>query len=86
MVKLTVFGLIIRFGKIYVSNDYVKDSPFTFAITLEDHTPNTLLINNARHYTCWKRFIENYNLGNVCFESSKIKYVVQELLKTILRI
>lgn len=71
-------------GKIYVSNDFDKNSPFIFACTLKDHTPNTLLLNSAKKYNCWKSFIDNYRMGNVRFENSKIKYIVQELLKLIL--
>lgn len=71
-------------GKIYVSNDYDKNSPFVFACTLKDHSSNTMLINSAKKYSCWKTFIENYGLGNVRFENMKIKYVVQELFKIML--
>lgn len=71
-------------GRIYVSNDFDKNSPFVFACTLKDHSPNTLLLNSAKKYNCWKSFIENYRLGNVRFENSKIKYVVQELLKLMI--
>lgn len=71
-------------GKIYVSNDYNKNTPFMFACTLKDHTPNTLLLSTAKKYSCWKSFIDNYRLGNVRFENMKIKFVVQELIKLIL--
>lgn len=71
-------------GKIYVSNDYDKNSPFIFACTLKDHTPNTLLLNSAKKYNCWKSFLDNYKMGNVRFENNKIKYVAQELIKYIL--
>lgn len=70
-------------GKIYVSNDYIKDFPFTFACTLADHTPNTLLLSTVKKYSCWKNFIQNYNIGNVRFENAKIKYIVQDLIKMI---
>ena len=71
-------------GKIYVSYDYNKNTPFMFACTLKDHTPNTMLLNSAKKYNCWKSFIDNYRMGNVRFENSKIKYVVQELFKIML--
>lgn len=71
-------------GKLYVSHDYVKNTPFIFATTLKDHTPNTMFLASARKYSCWKHFIENYNLGNVRFENLKIKNIVQDLLKNIL--
>lgn len=71
-------------GKIYVSLDYDKYSPFIFAATLKDHTPNTMLLSSAKKYACWKNFIDNYKLGNVYFENNKIKFVTQELIKTII--
>ena len=71
-------------GKIYVSLDYDINTPFIFAMTLKDHTPNTMLINSAKKYNCFKTFIENFKLGNVYYENSKIKYVVQDLIKTII--
>ena len=73
-----------KLGKIYVSNDYLKNYPFTFACTLEDHSPNTMFLASCKKYTCWKTFIDNYNLGNVRFENSKIKYIVQDLIKQIM--
>lgn len=76
--------MIIKNGKIFVSTDYIKNTPFIFATTLKDHTPNTMFLNSARKYNCWKNFIENYNLGNVRFESVKIKNIVQDLIKQLL--
>lgn len=68
-------------GCIYVSFDYDKSTPFVFALTLSDHSPNTMLINSAKKYNCWKSFIENFNLGNVRYENIKIKNVVTEVIK-----
>ena len=73
-----------KLGKIFVSNDYLKNYPFTFACTLDDHTPNTMFLSSCKKYSCWKTFIDNYNLGNVRFENSKIKYIVQDLIKQIM--
>lgn len=70
-------------GKIYVSNDYIN-SPLTFACTLKEHTPNTLLLKTAKKYSFWKSFIENYGMGNVRFENMKIKLICQELIKMII--
>ena len=79
-----VFGLTSSNGKIFVSSDYDKNSPFKFACTLQDHSPNTMLLKSFKKYNCWKSFIENYSMGNVRFENNKIKYVCQELIKNIL--
>lgn len=69
---------------IFVSFDYIKDTPFMFATTLKDHSPNTMFLNSAKKYSCWRMFIENYNLGNVRFENQKIKNIVQDLIKSII--
>lgn len=71
-------------GKIFVSFDYIKNTPYMFATTLQDHSPNTMFLNSARKYNCWRNFIENYNLGNIRFENVKIKNIVQELIKNLL--
>lgn len=71
-------------GKVFVSNDYMKDTPYMFATTLKDHTENTLFLSSAKKYNCWKQFIENYQLGNVRFENQKIKNIVSDLIKKII--
>ena len=80
------FGVWFDFkvGKIFVSNDYDPNTTYIFACTLEDHKPNTLLLSCSKQYTCWKNFIQNYKLGNVRFESQKIKIISIELIKTML--
>lgn len=71
-------------GKIFVSNDYNKNTPYLFSFTLRDHTPNTLMISSIRNYSNWKNFIENFKLGNVYYENQKIKHVTNNLLKMVL--
>ena len=71
-------------GNIYISYDYEKNSPFIFACTLADHSPNTLFINSAKKYSCWKTFIQSYNSGNLRFENAKIKSITQDLIKLLL--
>lgn len=79
-----VYGLIIIFGKVFVSSDYIKNTPFMFACTLSDHTPNTLLLTSVKKYNCWKVFIESYKLGSLRFESVKIKNITTELISKII--
>ena len=78
------FGLIIIFGKVFVSSDYIKNTPFMFACTLSDHTPNTLLLTSIKKYNCWKVFIESYKIGSLRFESMKIKNITTELISKII--
>lgn len=67
--------------KIFVSNDYDKYSPYIFAITLQDHTPNTMMLGALKRYRFWKLFIENFKLGNVYYENQKIKHTIYEIIK-----
>lgn len=82
--KRLAYGTITKNGKIFISTDFYKNTPYIFATTLKDHTPNTMFLAQARKYNCWKQFIENYKLGNVRFESVKIKNIVQDLIKNLL--
>ena len=68
-------------GKMFVSFDYDKNSPFIYSMTLKDHTPNTMMFNALKKYNFWKEFLQNYKLGNVFFENQKIKHEVYELIK-----
>ena len=81
MVKHSVFGMISMNGKIFVSTDYNKFSPYLFSMTLKDHSPNTLMFNAMKRYNFWKLFLENFKLGNVYFENQKIKHSMYELIK-----
>ena len=81
MVKRLVFGMIITNGKIFVSTDYDKFSPYLFSMTLKDHSPNTLMFNAMKRYNFWKLFLENFKIGNVYFENQKIKHSMYELIK-----
>ena len=82
--KEKIYGVWFDYkvGKIFVSYDY--DSPICFACTLEDHSPNTMFFSIAKDYNSWRNFIKNYKLGNVYFESQKIKIVCQELIKNLI--
>ena len=70
-------------GKMYVSNDYI-DNGLVFATTTGDHSPNTLLYSIAKKYNCWNSFIDNYKLGNVYFESVKIKNICKDVIKNLI--
>ena len=46
-------------GKVYVSLDYDKNSPYVFSITLQDLTPNLMMISVAKNYNCFKEYTFN---------------------------
>ena len=68
-------------GKVYVSEDYVPNSPMIFSITLKDYRPNVMLMSAFSRYDFWKQFLKYFKLGVVCYESQKIKYVVFEIIR-----
>ena len=80
------FGVWVDFklGKIFISKDYDKNTPFLFSCSLEDHSDNTMFLKSAKRYNCWKRLIENFELGNVRFENQQIKNISMQLFKTML--
>ena len=84
--KDNIYGVWFDFsvGKIFVSNDY-KENGINFACTLQDHSPNTMLLNEAKNLYCFKTFIKNYKLGNVYFENIKIKSLCGEVIKLLLK-
>ena len=84
--KGIIFGIWFDFteGKIYVSNDYNKQSLNLFALTNADHNENTMLMKSLNKYNCWKKFMENYEIGNVRFESQEIKAIFTEIINQVL--
>lgn len=68
-------------GKMFVSENVDPSCKIVYAITTSDHTPNTLLLNNLNKSPFFKMFIDNYKMGNVYFESIKIKQIVYEVIR-----
>ena len=68
-------------GKVYVSEDYLKNSDFIFSITLKDSRPNVMMISALRRYDFWKMFLQYFKLGVVYFENQKIKHYVFEIIR-----
>ena len=71
-------------GKMYVSNDYLENG-IIFACTSKDHKPNTMLMSIAKKYNCWNNFINNFKLGNLYYENTKIKNIAFEVMKMIVK-
>lgn len=71
----------INNNKIFVSKDYLKNTPYIFAMTLHDHSPNTLMFNSLKKYNFWKNFLNYFSLGIIYYENQKIKHIVYELIQ-----
>ena len=83
--KDNIYGVWLDYnvGKVYVSNSY-NPNGITFACTKNDLTTNTMLLSIAKNYNAWKVFIKNYKLGNVFYETLKIKLAIQDILSHII--
>lgn len=68
-------------GKMYVSKSIDPSYPLVYSITMKDHKPNTMFLKNKNKSGHFKVFIENYQLGNVRFESINIKNICYEVIK-----
>lgn len=71
-------------GKMFVSNDIDPSYPIKYSITMKDHKPNTMFIKDRSRALKFKRFIDNYKLGNVYFESINIKNITYEVIQMTL--
>ena len=67
-------------GKYFVSNDIDESCRLTYSTTLDDHTPNTMLLKGGQSRIL-KTFIDNYKLGNVFYETMNIKNIVYEIIR-----
>ena len=70
-----------REGKMFVSENVDESCNIVYAITVSDHSPNTMLLSQINKAVFWKKFIDNYKMGNVYFESQKIKNICYEVIR-----
>lgn len=73
-----------REGKMYVSEDIDPSYILVYSLTLKDHQPNTMFIKGQGRTGHFKKFIENYKIGNVYFESMNIKNMCYEVIKMVM--
>lgn len=79
------YGIWIDYtkGLEYVSKDYDPNSKAVYAITTDDHTPNTMLLRGHKSVLV-ESFIKYYKLGLVRFESVNIKNICMDIIKLTL--
>ena len=70
-------------GKVYISNDYDKETSRIFSITKEDNKPNVMMLKALKKYHFWKSFESNFSLGIVCYENFKIKTIMQDIIRIV---
>ena len=79
----SLYGVWIDYkvGKMYVSQDIDPYCNTTYALTNDDHQPNTMFIKARRKSSYWEMFVDQYLLGNVRFESVHIKNICNQVIK-----
>lgn len=77
------FGVWIDYtvGKMFISLNVDTSCKIVYSLTVDDHTPNTMLLQSINKSPFFKKLIDNYKLGNVYFESQKIKNITYEVIK-----
>lgn len=80
------FGVWADFneGKLWVSEDVDPSFLLDFALTLKDHSPNTMLIQTRGRKGHMKVFVDAYKNGNVYFENMNIKNLCYEVIRMVL--
>lgn len=68
-------------GVMTVSEDLDPYCLLRFALTNDDHKPNTLFLKSPKKSTHFENFCKQYLLGNVRFESINIKNICNEVIK-----
>lgn len=77
------FGVWIDYGegKIFVSENVDPSFLIVYSLTVDDHQPNTMLLKQINKSPLFKTFIDNYKMGNVYFESQKVKNITYEVIR-----
>lgn len=69
----------------FVSLDIDTSCKILYSLTTDDHTPNTMLLNNINRSPFFKNLIDNYKNGLVYFESAKIKSILYDIMRLIIK-
>lgn len=83
--KGEMYGVWIDYnaGLEYISKDVDKSCKVTYSVTLEDHSPNMMLLKGKKSCLV-EQFVKYYKLGLVRFETMNIKNMCKEIIKMTL--
>lgn len=68
-------------GLITISEDVDESYRHCYAFTASDHTPNTMLLKGPNRNNQLRVFIANFKMGNMRFESVKLKNIVMDIMR-----
>lgn len=71
-------------GKLWVSKDIDPSAIPVYALTLRDHSPNTIFIRRILSVGRFKTFVEYYKQGQVGFESLDLKNITYDAIRMAL--
>lgn len=71
-------------GRFWVSRNVDPSFRIVYAITVEDHRPNTLLLGRVSKAVLFKPFIDSYRDGNVYCEDIKVKAVLFDVMRMVI--
>lgn len=83
--KGQVFGIWADYteGKYFVSFDHDPNCPLMFAVTLEDHSENTMITKGTKSESI-RHFLVNFKMGNVLFENMIVKNLATDIIRLFL--
>lgn len=56
-----------KMGKVFISADFIPESPYIFTMSVEDSKPNVMMIKALKKYNFWRNFLDNYSLRSCLF-------------------
>ena len=73
----------MKHGRIYIDTKTDPDCTLNYALTLEDHSENTML-TSTKSISCLNWLSQNFKLGNVRFVSMEVKKMCEGAINLIL--
>lgn len=70
-------------GLMYASDKYDPCRGIMYAVTQEDHTPDTTLVKTVNQGFYMKQFIQCYKDGDVRFENMRVKNLCYEIIRSL---
>lgn len=72
-------------GFYHVSEKYDPSCKFVYAMLLENHEPNTILLSGSRRNFLVKNFISVFKSGGVFYDNVNIQNIISEIMKGMVR-
>lgn len=67
-------------GIVSMSKDVDSRCEKVYALTMEDHNENTILLKNLKKYYMFKKIFSHYKVGALIFDNQRIKTITSEII------